>query len=71
MKQINITPGTKLDNGAVLISSHDPKDGMGLSVLAIFRGEFVTWKMDSNGGCYWGHYHGAALKAAVADLYKR
>lgn len=31
---------------------------------------FVTWRVDSQGGCYWGHYH-RSLPAAVADFTSR
>lgn len=26
-------------------------------VLAWWEGQFVTWAIDKEGNCYWGHYH--------------
>lgn len=55
----------KLKNGATLIEQR------GDVVLAKFRGEYVTWKIDAMGGCYWGHYHGQDITKAVAEFNER
>ena len=63
-----VTSASKLKNGADLIEQR------GDVVLAKFRvgkcSSFATWKMDTEGNCYWGHYFDD-IKAAVADFNQR
>jgi hypothetical protein len=55
-----------LQNGATLIAQIDS------TVLAKLNGQFVTWKIDSEGNCYWGHYFTAReLAAAINDFNLR
>jgi len=55
-----------LKNGATLIEQR------GDIVLAKTDGyhPYVTWTMDRDGNCYWGHYH-ATIGEAVAEFNER
>lgn len=57
--------GEQLKNGAMVTMRR------GDIVLAYWRDEFVTWKTDSDGNAYWGHYFGDNWKRAIADFAKR
>lgn len=39
-----------LNNGATVLRK------IGTFVLCEWRGEHVTWKVDTEGNAYWGHY---------------
>ena len=54
-----------LKNGATVITE---KHNV---VLADFNGQFVTWNIDSEGNCYWGHYFGDDFDAASKDFAER
>jgi hypothetical protein len=54
-----------MNNGARVIAIHDD------IVLASFRGEYVTWKLDSEGNAYFGHYYQDSLVKAVEDFAER
>ena len=49
----------ELNNGATVLKKVDDK------VLAIFRGEFVTWTVNDNGDAFWGHYFNNDLDTAL------
>jgi len=60
-------PGEKLSNGAVVLDQREDV------VLAIWVGRampFVTWRIDENGGCFWGEYH-TTLEAAWTEYQER
>ena len=51
-----------LKNGAAQI------DRKGDIVIAKTERDFVTWGIDPEGNCYWGHYFGDDFKAAAEDF---
>ena len=53
-----------LNNGATIIEQR------GEVVLAKWRGEFVTWVVNSKGDAFWGNYH-RGLASAVTDFEER
>ena len=54
-----------LKNGATIIQQS------GDTVLAKWKKkEYVTWKIDSEGNCYWGHYTNDILEA-IKDFQER
>lgn len=57
--------GDQLRNGAtILLAMND-------IVLAVFRHEFVTWRVDCQGNCYWGHYFDDDFEEAYNDYKMR
>lgn len=65
--------GQRLDNGAIQIASERSATG-DTYVLAMWqkdgKTEYITWFMDTGGGCSHGHYHFDILKASK-DLMER
>lgn len=57
-------PGDKLPNGAVVIMIKTNY------VLAIYRGEFVTWEYSHTGNTVRGNYF-KSLHLALKNLYRR
>jgi len=55
----------KLANGAIILKQE--KD----VVLALYKGEFVTWRIDEKGNAFWGAYWGRNLEAALANFKGR
>lgn len=62
---MNLAPGSKINNGAVVLKAERIEDNMTL-VLAAWKAitEFVTWMVDEDGNAFWGHYHRDVLEAA-------
>ena len=62
----------KLNNGATVIESHHSEKYNRTTVIAKWHGDhpFVTWRTDSDGNAYLGHYF-ETLAAAVADFQER
>lgn len=54
-----------LPNGAIVFAK---RPGV---VLALYRGDFVTWCIDDEQNCFWGHYFRRDIVAAVASFNKR
>ena len=54
-----------LKNGARVIEQD------GATVLADWNGQYVTWKIDSEGSAYWGHYYNKDLKDALSNYNER
>jgi len=50
-----------LRNGAYILREN------GVIVLAVKRGEFVTWTYDTEGATVWGHYFGPNFSEAEKD----
>lgn len=68
--------GATLPNGATLLLSRLRGDGAGgdggYVVLAIVHDdEYVTWRADPAGNCYWGHYFQDDLAGAVRSYMER
>lgn len=40
-------------------------------VLCAWNGQYVTWRVDNAGSCYWGHYHGDNLESAFYEYKAR
>jgi hypothetical protein len=59
-------PKEILNNGAEVLEKHPETE----TILARFRDEFVTWKYNSDGEVYWGHYFKSIIPA-VYDYQKR
>jgi hypothetical protein len=67
---------TTLNNGATLIAQvPDNRRPDCYYITAYFKGtEYVTWWMDADGNCHWGHYFGGSDKdkqEAIDDMFKR
>jgi hypothetical protein len=60
-----------LKNGAEVLEINEKRT----VVLAQTHRDFVTWEMDADGHCYWGHYFpkcgSEPLAEAVADFHER
>ena len=54
-----------LNNGATEI------ERSGNTVLAKWGKGYVTWKIDSDGNCYWGHYFEEDFESAAEDYQAR
>jgi hypothetical protein len=63
--------GDTIKNGATILAIHAIADR--ITVLCRFRGdrEFVTWRLDTEGNAFWGHYCGTDRAAAEADFSER
>lgn len=61
--------GAKLPNNATLIRWDNIPGGK--LVLAKFGNDYVTWRANSEGECYWGHYHQEDLAGAAAEYSTR
>ena len=55
----------KLKNGALVLMCSDDV------VLCAWNDEYVTWRVDRDGFCYWGTYHAHDLIAAIEKFNKR
>lgn len=71
MKGHDIRVFGKLPNGAMVLRWRWDREGHHQVVLCIFNHEYVTWKVDSAGAAYWGHYYQTDLEAAVQDFKTR
>ena len=65
VKPTDIFKFKSLANGAEVLEQK------GDVVLAKFRDEYVTWKIDDSGNAYWGHYHGKDLVKAANEFAER
>lgn len=62
-----------LKNGTILLLEELTKDGDS-TVLAMSETDFITWKKDNEGNCFWGRYFrrcAASLELAIADFHAR
>lgn len=70
-----IVVGDTLRNGGVVLAVKPYVPGHsrdGLIVLALCRGEFVTWVSEADGSeAFWGHYFRTDLGKALADFEAR
>ena len=57
--------GTVLPNSAIVLKTKGEK------VLAIFRGEYVVWTIDTKTlATFWGHYFDKQLDSALEHINK-
>lgn len=61
--------GSLLPNGARVIEARAVSIG-GYVVLAQWGDEYITWRAEGEGDCYWGHYFRSVTEAA-RDYEKR
>jgi hypothetical protein len=70
-----IKPGQILPNGAKVLfvkATEDPNAFVVMCHKAIDDAyEYVTWKCDSSGNCYWGHYFREDKTAAMTNFKNR
>ena len=64
-KETMMKIGQRLSNGGLVIAVRDDV------VLANWNGQYVTWRFDDNGDCYWGRYHGEDFQSASDDFKAR
>jgi hypothetical protein len=74
MPYLKIIDDVKPKNGAKIQRAAVIREGEYV-VLCEFRGNWVTWVMDGQGNCFWGHYYSKSdpdgLKCAFASFRER
>lgn len=67
----DIRKGTVLANGATVLRAHAVGLGDWVVLAEWYDGtEFVTWRCNDRGECYWGHYY-RGLVEALRDFDER
>lgn len=70
-----LKPGTKLANGAILIThrKRDDHEGVVLAIQEDSGDAYITWRIDlRTGDTYWGHYFNArSFDLAYKDYLER
>lgn len=56
-------------NGATVVAAYRANQDEYV-ILCRWRGEWVTWRMNHDGDCYWGHYF-TNMVHAVDDIFER
>lgn len=64
--------GAKLKNGATVIAYREKEKGDRVVLAMHEDAPYVTWRMDTEGNTFWGHYFTQdGLAHAVADFNER